>query len=69
MFNIDTMWEMNAAHHKELLQVAKVQRSLVRVRELPLQPMARVIQLVGDALIVLGLRLKASYTPRIHKIA
>lgn len=69
MHNIDAMWEMNAAHHKELLKVAKNHRSSARVRELPFQPMVRAMQLFADTLIVLGLRLKARYTPGVNKIA
>ncbi len=44
MLKGDAMWEMNAAHHKELLQVAETQRSLARVREQPRQSRMRVAQ-------------------------
>jgi len=69
MYTIDAMWEMNAAHHKELLQVAASHRSSARVHELSFQPLARVLQLIGDVLIVIGLGLKARYSPRVHKVA
>ncbi len=69
MFNVDAMWEMNSAHHKELLQVAEAQRSLVKARELSQQPRVRILHYIGDALIFVGSRLKARYTHVAHETA
>ncbi len=54
MLKGDAMWEMNKAHHKELLQVAETQRSLARVREQPRRSKAHVLHSIGDALVSVG---------------
>ena len=69
MYKHDAMWEMNTAHHKELLQVAETQRSLARVHKVSINPMARALHYIGDVLIVAGSRLKAHHTCAIHKVA
>ena len=69
MYKHDAMWEMNTAHHKELLQVAETQRSLARVHKLSKKPTARAIHYIGDVLIAVGSRLKARQAYPIHKLA
>jgi hypothetical protein len=69
MYKGDAMWEMNAAHHKELLQVAETQRSLARVRELPQKSNARALHFIGDVLISIGSRLKAGHPFATHEVA
>lgn len=69
MLKGDAMWEMNSAHHKELLQVAETQRSLAKVRERSQRSKAHVLHAVGDALVVVGSRLKARYAHMTHEIA
>jgi len=62
MSNADAIWEMNAAHHKELLQVAQTQRTLARTRVLPQKRQAHALNNIGDLLIAVGSRLKARNT-------
>ena len=69
MSKLDAIWEMNSAHHKELLRVAEIQRSLARVHKPPQKSTARALHYLGDVLIAVGSRLKARQAYAIHKAA
>ena len=69
MSNIDALWTMNAAHHKELLEVSKTQRALEKVREPSRKPGARLSHTIGSILVNVGSRLKARNAVVSHKVA
>ncbi|MDF1514301.1 MAG: hypothetical protein P1S60_10880 [Anaerolineae bacterium] len=69
MYNADALWEMNKAHHDELLQVADKQRSLSKALKLPQKRQARALDYLGDILITAGSRIKARNTFVTHKLA
>lgn len=69
MSSIDALWAMNAAHHKELLEVAETQRALDKVRESSRTPGARLSHTIGNILVNVGSRLKSRNTYISHKVA
>jgi Co/Zn/Cd efflux system component len=69
MYKGDAMWEMNSAHHKELLKVAETQRSLARIHKRSHRSRAHVLHTIGDTLVSVGARLKARYAHMTHEVA
>ena len=59
----DARWEMNKAHQRELLEVAKKQRLLAQSRKKIVRQRGRMFVVIGDFLIASGVRLKAHYEP------
>ena len=62
----DARWEMNKAHHRELLEVAKTQRLLAYSQKKSPRSTGRVFVAIGDILIAFGKRLKTRYEPVAH---
>ena len=62
----DARWEMNKAHQRELLEVAKTQRLLAQSQKKIVRRRGRMFVAIGDFLITSGIRLKARYEPVAH---
>lgn len=62
----DNIWEVNKAHHRELLDVAKTQRLLAQSRLTKVPGNRRLFVAIGDVLINFGVHLKARYEPAVH---
>jgi hypothetical protein len=63
----DTRWEMNKAHHRELLEVADRRSDfLLNPRRKDPRKKGRMLVALGDFLITFGVRLKARYKPVAH---
>lgn len=69
MSKFDALWEMNTAHHKELLQVAETQRSLARVHGRSRRSGSHLLHSIGNAMVNIGARLKARYAHISHEVA
>ena len=66
MLKHNAFWEMNAAHHRELLSIAQQQRLLAQSRTHRPKTTGHIFFSIGKLLISLGTRLQARHEPAIH---